>query len=90
MTQRQKDEGLTSSPSPDDFCAQCGKVYGQPREGVPLGSTITWCGDVCHDAWMTAHPEEAKGWIKVEDLNAADRAELDWILAGGKGIGGVS
>lgn len=69
---------------PPKNCAQCNaRLYG--GAAVP-DSFMGWCSEACTDAWMAAHPEESAKWIKVEDLNAAQRAELDAILGGGRGV----
>lgn len=69
---------------PAKTCAQCtAPLYG--GAAVP-DAIIGWCSEACTDTWMAAHPEESKGWIKIEDLTAAQRAELDAIIGGGRGV----
>lgn len=65
-------------------CQECGidvDFTGCP-EGLPNSG---WCSSACSDAWHAARPEEAAKWIKVEDMNAEQRAELDAMLGGHKG-----
>lgn len=61
-------------------CAHCEAPLA--TNGIP--SERGWCDEACLDAWYSANPEEAKGWIRVEDLTPEQRAELDALI--GRGV----
>jgi len=58
------------------MCCMCGKRW--VADNPPASQS--WCSPECHDLWETQNPEEAAKWIKVGDLNAMQRAELDAII----------
>lgn len=63
-------------------CSHCKKMLKiDPKGPDPLA---LWCNNACSEAYYAAHPEEAAKWIKVEDLNFMQRAELDALI--GKGF----
>lgn len=57
-------------------CCQC---FASLRGDGP-NSTRLWCSNACASAWDDAHPEEAKLWIRVENMTPLQRAELDALL----------
>src|ERR1041384_4834941 len=50
-------------------CAQCAKTWESKTQ--PL--SLTWCGQVCADAWMEKQPAEKRAAARVSMCNAADR-----------------
>lgn len=53
-------------------CAWCAK---RMRGDSPPGNRY-WCNRLCLASWEAAHPEEATGWVEVEDLSPLQHAEL--------------
>lgn len=57
-------------------CAECGRLM--PTDGDDaLPSPPRWCSPSCADRATASEP----GWIRVEDMTAEQRAELDAIIA---------
>lgn len=56
-------------------CDECGIDLGPLDPSMPR-STRSWCSTACADKATANEP----GWVRVEDLAPAQRAELDQIL----------
>lgn len=67
-------------------CVHCGAPHDMTGLPHGEGSHTLLCGG-CKDPWEAAHPEALVGWIRVEDLTRAQRAELDAILGHHAGNG---
>lgn len=64
-------------------CAYCGNHFAQP-DGPPMVCERAWCSPTCRDAWWAENPEEAEGWIRVEDLSPIHCAELEALIGKGE------
>jgi len=62
------------------MCAHCSKPLVR---GVEPDAERAWCSAACMRAWDAEHPEEAVGWVPVDDMTGTQRAELLAMLGFG-------
>lgn len=58
-------------------CSHCGEPV-DIRDATHASKL--WCSATCRDGWWAAHPEEAAGWVRVEDLSAEQLALVEATL----------
>lgn len=63
-------------------CEHCGRAITLRPDDPP--ASRSFCSDACLDAWTASGAEGSDGWVRVEDLTAMQRAELEALLGHGQ------